>query len=157
MIPLLWPSCRQRTEQDDVLETIDSLVRLAENKDLEAIMAHFAENFADFEGRDRNGLRSLLSSYLNGRTGIVIHRLSSRIIDLSAGRASLETELALSSGGAEVLRRLVRISPDIYRIRIDLAKVGKRWLIDYAEWTSIGLTELFPESLRELKKIFPRI
>jgi len=157
MIPLLWPSCRQRTEEDNVLQTVDSLVRLAEKKDLEAIMGYFAEDFADFDGRDKNGLRTLLTSYFNGRTGIVAHRLNSRIIDFSAGRAALETEVAVSSGGAEVLRRLVRISPDIYRIRIDLDKVGENWLIGYAEWSSIGLTELLPESLLELKKIFPKI
>lgn len=157
MILILWPSCRQRTEEDNVLQTVDSLVRLAEKKDLEAIMAHFAEDFADFEGRDKNGLRSLLTSYFTDRTGIVAHRLSSRIIDFSAGRAALETDVALSSGGAEALRRLVRISPDIYRIRIDLDKAGEKWLIGYAEWSPIGLTELLPESLLELKKIFPKI
>lgn len=140
-----------------MLQTVDSLVRLAEKKDLEAMMAHFAEDFADFEGRDKNGLRSLLTSYFNGRTGIVAHRLSNRIINFSAGRAALETDVAVSSGGAEVLRRLVRISPDIYRIRIDLDKVGEKWLIGYAEWSSIGLTELLPESLLKLKKIFPKI
>ena len=157
IILLLWPSCRQRTEADNVLETVNSLARLAEKKDIEAIMAHFAEDFSDFDNRDKDGLRSLLSSYFSGRTGIVVHRLSSRIIDLTADHAALETEVALSSGGAEALRRLVRISPDIYRLRIDLAKVGERWLIGYAEWASIGLTELLPESLGELRKTFPKI
>jgi ketosteroid isomerase-like protein len=157
MILLLWPSCRQRTEADNVLETVNSLARLAEKKDVEAIMAHFAEDFSDFDGRDKSRLRSLLSSYFSDRMGIVVHRLSSRIIDLTSGNAALETEVALSSGGAEALRRLVRISPDIYRLRIDLAKVGEKWLIGYAEWASIGLTELLPESLGELRKIFPKI
>jgi hypothetical protein len=156
-ILVLSPACRQRTEEDNILETVDSLARLAEKKDLEAIMAHFAEDFADFEGRDKDGLRTLLSGYFGGRTGIVAHRLGYRMIDIGAGRAALETEVALSSGGAEALRRLIRISPDIYRLRIDLSKVGEKWLIGYAEWASIGLGELFPESLGELKKIFPRI
>jgi hypothetical protein len=155
MILVLWPSCRQRTEADNVLETVNSLARLAEKKDVEAIMAHFAEDFSDFDSRDKDGLRSLL--YFSGRTGIVVHRLSGRIIDLTAGHAALETEVALSSGGAEALRRLVRISPDIYRLRIDLAKVGEKWLIGYAEWASIGLTELRPESLGKFRKIFPKI
>ena len=120
-------------------------------------MAHFAEDFGDFEGRDKTGLRSLLTSYFSGRTGIVAHRLSCRMIDFSPGRATLETDVAVSSGGAEALRRLVRISPDIYRIRIDLDKVGQKWLIGYAEWSSISLTDLLPGSRLELKKIFPKI
>ena len=157
VVSLFCPLCRQRTEEDIILDTIDSLARLAEKQDLEAIMARFMEDFTDFEGRDKNGLRLLLSSYFDGRTGIVAHRLGYRMIDIDAGRAALETEVALSSGGAEVLRRLVRFSPDIYRLRIDLAKVGEEWLIGHAEWASIGLGELFPESLGELKKIFPLI
>lgn len=156
-IPLLYPSCRQRTEEDAILETVDSLARLAEKKNLEAIMAHFADDFVDFEGRDKAGIRSLLLSYFGDRAGIVVHRLSHRIVDFSAARASLDAELALSSGGAEALRRLVRISPDIYRIRVDFSKVGEEWLVGYAEWSSVGLTEIFPESLSELKKIFPKI
>lgn len=155
-ILLCYPSCLHKTEEDILLETVDTLTRLAEKKDLEGIMACFAEDFSDFEGRDKNGLRSLLNSYFNGRTGIVVHKLSNRIIGISAGRASIETEVALSSGGAEALRRLIRISPDVYRIRIDLAKTQENWSIGYAEWTSIGLTDLYPESLQKLKKIFPK-
>jgi ketosteroid isomerase-like protein len=156
-ISILCPSCHQRTEEDAVLDTVDSLVRLAEKKDLEAIMAYFTEDFTDFEGRDKAGIRSLLLSYFSGRTGIVVHRLSHRIVSLEAGRAALDTELALSSGGAEALRRLVRISPDIYRLRVEFTSIREEWLVRYAEWSSVGLTEIFPESLSELKKIFPKI
>lgn len=156
-ISILCPSCRRRTEEDAVLETVDSLARLAEKKDLEAVMAYFTEDFTDFEGRDKSGIRSLLTSYFSGRAGIVIHRLSHRIVSLEAGRATLDTELALSSGGAEALRRLVRISPDIYRLRVAFTKIKEEWLVGYAEWSPVGLTEIFPESLPELKKIFPKI
>lgn len=153
----LWPACRRKTEEDVVLETIDTLVRLAEKKDVEPIMVYLAEDFGDFEGRDKNGLRSLLASYFEGRTGIVAHRLSARIIEFSAERATIQIEVALSSGGAEALRRLVRISPDIYRVRLDLDETGGNWLIGYAEWSPVGLDALLPESLVELKKIFPMI
>lgn len=156
-ISILCPSCRQRNEEDAILETVDSLAQLAEKKDLEAIMAYFAEDFTDFEGRDKAGIHSLLSSYFSGRAGIVVHRLSQRMVNLESGRATLAAELALSSGGAEALRRLVRISPDIYRFRVDFTKIREEWLVGYAEWSSVGLSEIFPESLSELKKIFPKI
>ncbi len=152
---LCYPSCRRGTEEDDVLGTVDSLARLAEKKDIESMMACFAEDFSDFEGRDKSGLRSLVSSYFTGRTGIVAHKLSSRIIDFRPGKASLEADVALSSGGAQALRRLIRISPDVYRIRVDLTKSEEDWLISYAEWASIGLSDLFPESLLQLRELFP--
>ncbi len=150
-------SCHKWTEEDAVREVIDSLIRLAEQKDLEGMLMPFAENFVDFEGRDKEKLRSLLRGYFGSRTGIVVHRLSGRVTLFEEGNAEYETEVALSSGGAEALRRLVRISPDIYRIRIELIKEGGGWQISYAEWTWISLTELLPESLSALKKIFPKI
>lgn len=150
-------SCRQRTEEDAVLEVVDCLSRLAGEKNIEGMMALFSADFSDFEGRDKDGLRSLLSNYFSGRTGIVVHALSRRILDLEIGYAELETEVALSSGGVEALRRLVRVSPDIYRIRIELIKDGERWLISFAEWSWMSLTELVPESLSALKKFFPKL
>lgn len=150
-------SCQNKTDEDLILEMVDNLSLLAEKKDLEAVMTYFTDDFADFEGRDKPGLKALLAGYFSGRTGIVVHRLSSRIEALETGRASLQTEVALSSGGAEALRRLIRISPDNYRIKIDLVKNGERWLIQYAEWSYVNLNELFPESLAILKKLFPQL
>jgi hypothetical protein len=142
---------------DEILETLDHLISLAEKKDLSAILGFLAEDFGDFEGRDKHGLGALLSSYFEGRTGIVVHRLGARVVGFEPDRAEVEAEVALSSGGAEALRRLVRISPDIYRLRLDFGRVGRTWLVRYAEWSPIGLDGLLPDSLGELKKIFPRL
>ncbi len=150
-------SCRQRTEEDIVLDVVDSLTRLAEKRDLEGIMAFFAADFRDFEGRSKEGLRALLSNYFTGRAGLVLHTLSKRMIGLEDGQAELEADVALSSGGAVALRRLVRVSPDITRLRIGFIKVGDEWRISYAEWSPISLTELLPESVIALKKLFPKI
>ncbi len=150
-------SCHQRTEEDSALEVIDILTRLAEQKDVEGMMTRFAGDFVDFEGRDKEQLRSLLLSDFSDRPGIVAHKLSSRVIRLEDGQAGLEVEVALSSGGAKALRRLVRLSPDIYRIRIDLIKDGGTWLISYAEWTGINLPDLLPESASFLKRLFPKL
>lgn len=151
----LCSSCRRETEEDKILSTFDAVVRLAENKDLEAVMAYIAEDYRDFEGRDKNGFRSLASSYLAGREGIVIHRLSSRITEVAPGEFSLEADIALSSGRAEALRRLIRISPDVYRLRVDLRKSGSGRQITYGEWGAIGWTDLFPGSLDRLRELFP--
>lgn len=153
----LSPSCHKKTEEDVILELVNTLAGLAEKKDLETIITYFADDFSDFEGRDKAGLKALLAGYFSGRTGIVVHPLSSRIDTLEMTQAFLQTEVALSSGGAEALRRLVRISPDNYRIKIGLVKEATGWLIQSAEWSYISLDGLSPESLTMLKKIFPKL
>lgn len=146
---------RPPTVEEELLGKIDTLCKLAELKDLDAMMAHFAKDFVDFQGRTKSGLRSLLSGYLADRRGIVVHRLSAHLITLEASRAVAEVEVALSSGQAEALRRLIKIAPDIYRIEIHFVREAQGWLVAHAAWTSLELSDLLPESLAILRKIFP--
>jgi hypothetical protein len=160
LLVLIWtalPSCRQTTDEGLILDMFDRLSELAEKRDIDTMMTFFADDFVDFEGRDKAGLREFLSDYVRGRIGIVVHRLGSRVEDIEAGMATLKADIALSSGGAEALRRLVRISPDIYRLRIDLIKDAGSWRVRFAEWSGIGLGELFPESASVLRELFPNL
>jgi len=87
--------------------------------------------------------------------GIVVHLLSTRIDNIDPPEAAIQTDAALSSGAAKALRKLVPVSTDNYRFKIELIKKQDKWLISYAEWKHIGIEELFPESLSILKKLFP--
>jgi hypothetical protein len=120
-------------------------------------MEFFAPDYEDFSGRDPAGTLRLITDYLDRYRGIVIHLLSARVGDVGPdGRASVECEVSLSHGAAEVLRKLIRYSGEYYRFRIDLRKSERgEWRFTYAEWQSIGLAGLFPESLDILKKLFP--
>jgi hypothetical protein len=155
---LLAPAaCRKTSETRAVLETVGTLARLAEQKDIETFMAAIGDDYSDFEGRDKAGLRSLLGGYFAGRTGIVVHRLGARVEFPEPARAGLQTDVALSSGAAEALRRLVKISPDLYRLEIELIRAPDRWLVRYAEWRAVGVTEVLPESLGPLKVLLPNL
>lgn len=155
---LISGACSRSSSLEDMfIERIDRLARLAETKELDLMMTYFSEDFIDFEGRTKEGLRSLLEGYLGSRTAIVVHRLTARVETLDVSRAVVETEVAVSSGRAEALRRLVRIAPDLYRIRIRFGRVGEEWRIQSAAWTSLELGEFLPESLALLKKIFPSL
>lgn len=155
LISAFFLSCRQDTEERRILGLFDNLARLAEKKEPEKMMAAFAEDYTDFEGRDKAGLRDLLSGYFSGRTGIVVNRLSAKV-EVGAGGAYLEADVALSSGAAQAFRRLVRISPDLYRLKVEFSGGPGHWLIRYAEWTPIDPTELLPESLSLFKKLAPK-
>lgn len=154
---LLSACNRSATVEAQLIQKIDTLCELAEAKNVDAMMAYFADDFVDFQGRTKIRLRSLLAGYLAERRGIVVHRLSARLEVVEASRAVAEVEVAVSSGQAEALRRLIKIAPDIYRIEVDFVRKGEEWLIGHAAWASLELSELFPESIAILKKIFPGI
>jgi len=109
------------------------------------------------EGRDKAGTVRLVTDYLARYRGIVVHVLGVHPGAIGAdGRAEVECEVALSHGAAEILRKLIRIGSEYYRFRFELRKdAAGEWRFAYAEWEAAALTDLFPESLDILRKLFP--
>jgi hypothetical protein len=141
------------------VEPAAKIPALAEKRDVAGLMELFAPEYADFEGRDKAGTVRLITDYLARYRGVVIHVLGVHPETIGTdGRAEVECEVALSHGAARVLRRLIRVGGEYYRFRFDLRQGGSEaWRFMYAEWESIGLAELFPESLEILKKLFPEL
>ena len=156
-VVLLGQACGKPSDESAIRALLEESVARAEKKDARGLMQSFAPDYVDFEGRDTAGTLRLITDYLDRYQGIVIHLLGARVGDVGPdGRASVECEVSLSHGAAEVLRKLIRYTGEYYRFRFDLRKTGRaEWRFTYAEWQSIGLTELFPESLAVLKKLFP--
>jgi len=147
-------SCGQKTDEDLIRELMEDVGKSVEKKDLSSLLAFLSNDFSDFRGRNKDQTEDMVQSYFNQFRGIVIHILHTRIDEIKALEASIQSDIALSSGAARALRKLVRVSTDNYRFKIKLIKKEDRWFIRYAEWTYIGLDELFPESLSILKKLF---
>jgi hypothetical protein len=150
-------ACGTPSDEALIRGLLKETVARAEQKDTRGLRELFAPDYADFEGRDVDGTLGLIKGYLGRYTGVVIHLLGARVGDIQPdGRASVECEVSFSHGAAEVLRRLMRYTGEYYRFEIDLRKTGPGdWRFAYAEWHSIGLADLFPESLEILKKLFP--
>jgi len=147
-------SCVGKTDEDLILELMDKIGSYAEKKDIESIMANLAYDYSDFEGRDKRKAKEMVEEYFRQYRGIVIHMLSTRIVEIDTPEASVETEVALSSGAARVFRKLVRFSTENYRLKIKLIKRNERWQVQFAEWRYVTFDELFPESLTIFNKIF---
>ena len=150
-------ACGKPSDEIRIRELLKETVARAEKKDTAGLREFFAPDYTDFEGRDAAGTLQLVTDYLDRYSGVVIHLLGARVGDIDPdGRASVECDMCLSHGAAEVLRKLIRYTGEYYRFQIDLRKAGPSdWRFTYAEWRSVGLTEIFPESLAILKELFP--
>jgi ketosteroid isomerase-like protein len=153
----LFSSCGEKTEEQVILEFVEELARSAEKREAERIMSHLADDYSDFEGRGDKETREMLEGYFHQYRGIVIHVLGIRMEDLTHQEASLHTDVAFSSGAAQVFRKFVKASTQNYRIHVKLTKKEDQWVVQYAEWRYVTLQELFPESLPLLEKIFPEL
>jgi hypothetical protein len=153
-----FPSaCGAPSEETRIKEFLKKSVAKAEAKQIGALMESFSPEYSDFEGRDKADTERLIVDYLGRFRGIVIHLLSARVDGPGPdGRAAVECEMSFSHGAAEVLRKLIRYTGEFYRFRFDLNKTGDgEWRFAYADWQSVSLTDLFPESLKILKELFP--
>ena len=155
LLVLFLTFCQEKTDEELILEMMEDVGEYAEKKDMSSIMINLADDYQDFEGRGRNETQDLINKYFESYRGIAVNVLSSRIDEIRSLEASIQTEVAFSSGAAKVLRKLARYSTENYRLKIKLVKRDDRWQIQHAEWRYVTLKELFPESLSILKKIFP--
>ena len=151
------PRCGKPSDETVIRAVIEDSVSRAGRRDVEGLMGPFAPDYRDFEGRDPAATRRLVTEYLDRYHGVVIHLLGARVGAVDPdGTAEVECEVSLSHGAAEVLRQLIRYAGEYYRFKLELRKTGPGlWRYSYAEWRTIDLTELFPESLAVLKKLFP--
>jgi len=150
-------SCQPKSDKDLILELMEKAVKLAEKRDIDNLLVKLTDDYSDFEGRDKSKTRELLVQYFEQYKGIVIHILSTRFDELDSWGATIQTEMAVSSGGAEVLRKLIRFAGETYRFKIQLQKTNRQWQVRSAGWHDVGLEGLFPESLSVLQKLFPKI
>jgi len=151
-------SCGPSSEEARLRAFLKETVAMAEKRDLAGVMARLADDYSDFEGRDKTATEALVRDYFR-ETGIVIHLLGLRLRPGGpAGETIVETEAFLSSGAAEVFRKLVRLAGECYRFELHLAKASPYgWQIVWARWEAVPFSDLFPESLAMLKKLFPEI
>lgn len=152
---LFFSSCSQKSEKDYILETIDKIGNYTENKNVDGIIKCISEKYSDIEGRTISDIRNLLKKYFKRYFGIVTNILKTKILEIKSSNAKIETDVAFSSGAAKVFRKVVRYSGELYRFTIFLKKENNIWKIRSVSWQYITIDELFPGSIKILKKNFP--
>jgi hypothetical protein len=148
-------NCSGKSEEDLVRETVDKIGDYAESRDMEGILLYVADDYTDDENRTIDEIEELLKEYFNRYRGIVVNVLATKVMQIKVPEAEIETEVALSSGAAKLFRKAVRYAGQFYRFNLKLVKEEEIWKCKTASWKYITLEELFPESFKILKKLFP--
>jgi hypothetical protein len=156
LIACLHVSCRHRTDSEVIAALVADMAASAEKRDADGLIANLADDYRDFEGRDRGQTAAMVEEYFSRFRGIVIHVLASRIVVENARSATVEADVSLSSGAAQAFRKLICFSGENYRFGCRLRKDG-HWLITEARWEYEALDGLFPESIKILRELFPNL
>jgi hypothetical protein len=146
-----------KSEADRIEEIFDEIARQVEEENTANLIHYLSEDFSDFEDRSREDISDLVEQYFQRYQNIVFHLLSTKVVFIRGLEAEVEVEISLSSGAARMFRRLIKFSGQLYRFNLELVKIRENWKIAYAEWRYITIEQLFPESFKVLKKIFPKL
>jgi hypothetical protein len=150
--------CAGESDQDRILNLADGIAARAEKRDVEGVLAFLTGDYMDFENRDKEATRSLIMGHLGQRFGIAVNILHARVKTAGTeGEASLVADVAVSSGAARALRKTARFIGDFFRFSLELRRTGEGWKVHGARWESVGIADLFPESLPALQKTYPNL
>jgi hypothetical protein len=155
LVSAIFFNCSGKSEEDLVRETVDKIGDYAESRDMEGILLYVSDDYTDDENRTIDDIQELLGEYFDRYRGIVVNVLATKVLHVTVPEAEIETEVALSSGAAKIFRKAVRYAGQYYRFNIKLEKEEETWKCKTASWKYITLDELFPESFKILKKLFP--
>ena len=155
MVSALFYHCSGKTEEDLIRDMIDEIGDYAESRDTDGVLFYVSDDYSDDEDRAYEDIEELLNTYLSRYRGIAVNILATEILSVTVPDAEIETDVALSSGAAQLFRKAVRYSGQFYRFNMKLVKEEEKWKCVSASWKYITLEELFPESFKILKKLFP--
>ena len=136
-------ACGGPTDEDLLLDLVDRVCTYGEERDAPRILNWLADDYSDFRGRSKAETEEMLNGYFRRYRGIAINVLRSRVDELTAEEASVQADIAFSSGAAKVFRKLAKVSFDNYRLKLNLRNSGGDWLVTYAEWRPLEAGELF--------------
>lgn len=147
--------CGGKSEEELIVETIHTIGDYAEDRDFEGIMDYISESYSDDEDRTVEEIGDLLADNIEKYRGIVVNILGTQVSELKPTSAKVETEVAFSSGAAQLFRKAVRYSGRVYRFNVDLVKENEKWRVQYASWDTVSEREMMPESRKIMKELFP--
>jgi len=153
----LFDNCRKKSEYTLIKKTVEDISKKIEKKDEKGFLRLIDESYFDIRKRDKKEIKRLIEKYYYMRSGIVINILSSKIIELKVPKAVVIIDVAVSSGAGKVFRKLANYYGDYYRVEAGLIKRKNEWFVSSADWHIISFEELFPESLKILKKLMPEV
>lgn len=155
VISLIFVNCNTSSGRSDVEEVIYSAVSAAEEKDVGKFMKIISIEYMDDEERTKSDIREKIETYLNRFRGISVNILNIKTVKKSMSSAEVITEISFSSGIGKIFSKIVNSYGEVYRFNVLMSRGSKSWVVTSADWSWMSLDEIYPESLKVLRELFP--
>ncbi|MEN8154477.1 MAG: hypothetical protein ABFR75_10685, partial [Acidobacteriota bacterium] len=86
---------------------------------------------------------------------ISVNILNIETVNNTVDSADVIAEISFSSGIGKVLSKIANSYGEVYRFSILMSRQGREWVVKNAKWEWMSLSDIYPESLKVLKELFP--
>ncbi len=152
---LILPGCGSSDKRSEIEAAIYKAVDTATDNDVEEFMRFIDFDYLDAEERTKADIREKVENYLSRFRVISINILNIKTVKSINDKAEVITELNFSHGLGKMLSKIIRSAGESYRFRLKMIRRARGWVVKQAEWEWISIEELYPESLKVLRKLFP--
>lgn len=154
---LLWAAgCGGKTDEDVIRDTLRKTTVRAEKNDVDGVLETISENYSDDENRTKDDVEELLAEYMGRFRGITVNLLDTRFVEMGVFSATVETDVAFSSGAGQLIRKIARVTGRSYRFKLEMKKENDDWKVTWATWELLEDTnEISKESLKAIEKVLP--
>ena len=147
--------CGSSDKRSDVEKVIYSAVSAVEDRDVEKFMKIISIEYLDEAERTKPEIEEKIRTYLNRFRSISVNVLDIKTVTKNMDSAEIITEISFSSGLGKVFQKIVNSYGEVYRFKILMSRRSKGWVVKGAEWSWVSIDELYPESLKVLRELFP--
>jgi len=147
--------CSSSDKRSDIEIAIYNAADAATNSDVEKFMRFIDFDYLDERERTKDIIREKVENYLNRFRVISINILNIKTVKNVNDKAEVITEINFSHGLGKMLSKIIRSAGESYRFRLNVIKKARGWVVKKAEWEWISIDELYPESLKVLRELFP--
>jgi ketosteroid isomerase-like protein len=134
-ILLACQSCRKETDEDKVRNTIRSVQKAAENKDVREMLAHISKKYNDPQGNDYEEIKGIIVFYFFRHQKITVF-LNYLQIAVNGQSAEAAFEAVLSGGGSP--GTILPEALGAYRFNVSFTKESGDWKVISAGWERPG-------------------
>ncbi len=134
-------SCSEPTPEEQIRGLLQSAKAAADERDLDALMATVSHAYADPDGRDKLGLRSLIAFYFRQHGTIHVLYQEKELVLTGAESARLRANVALAGQPFGSGVDLTRIQADLLAISVTLRREGGEWKIASADWQRASISD----------------
>ena len=155
IIQVLSTGCGSSDKRSEIEIAIYKAVDSATNNDVEEFMKFIDYDYLDSEERTKPDISEKVESYLNRFRVISINILNIKTVQSDNDTAEVVVEINFSHGLGKMLSKVIRSYGESYRFRMDMTRRVRGWVVKHAEWEWMSIEELYPESIKVLRELFP--